>query len=129
LDRALLVLGLRVRELGLHRLEPLVLELERLAFGLLAPGVESEQFAGELAQAGTGAALQVLPGLAPELGERGGPAVGADVARDLADLLVRDIEAVLAPQSQQQVVAWGGGRLPWLKYLGGGGATVPRADA
>src|SRR5262249_58219960 len=80
LDRALLVLGLAERKLGLEPLEPLVLELERLALGLLPPRVEGKQFPGQLAKAGAGAALQVLPGFATELGEGGCPAVGADVA-------------------------------------------------
>ena len=32
-------------------------------------------------------------------------AVGADVARDLPDLLVRDVEAVVAPEGEEEVVA------------------------
>src|SRR5205085_4723361 len=100
LDRALLVLGLAVRELGLEPLEPLVSQVEGLALGLLAARVEGEQLARQLAQAGASPALQVLPGLAPELGQRWGAGIRADVARDLADLLVRDIEAVLAAEGK-----------------------------
>ena len=51
LDRALLVLGLAVRELRLEPLEPLVLERVRDAGRLLALGVEAEQVARELAHA------------------------------------------------------------------------------
>src|SRR5205823_7223178 len=117
LDRALLVFGLAVRETGLESLEPLVFELERLALGLLAPRIEGEQLAGQLAEAGAGAALQVLPRLAPELRERGRTAVGADVARHLPDLLVRYVEAVLAAERQQQVVAGDSGDLLRLEGL------------
>src|SRR5207245_8684125 len=71
LDRPLLVLGLPVRELGLEPLEPLVPQIERLTFSLLALGVESKQLPGELPQAGARTTLQVLPGLAAQLGQRG----------------------------------------------------------
>jgi hypothetical protein len=50
-------------------------------------------------------ALQVLPGLAAELGERGAPGVRADVLRDLADLLVRDVEPVVAAEADEEIVA------------------------
>ena len=49
--------------------------------------------------------LEQLPRLAAELRERGRARVGADVARDLADLLVRDVEPVLAAEGEQEVVA------------------------
>src|SRR5207302_9709458 len=50
-------------------------------------------------------ALQVLPGLAAELRQCRRPGIRADVPRDLADLLVWDVEAVLTPEGEQQVVA------------------------
>src|ERR687888_983705 len=53
--------------------------------------------------AGTG--LQVVPGLAAQLGQRRLLRVGADVAADLADLFVRDVDTVVAAEREQQVVA------------------------
>src|SRR5919197_794636 len=53
--------------------------------------------------AGTG--LQVVPGLAAQLGQRRLLRVGADVAADLADLFMRDVDAVVAAEREQQVVA------------------------
>ena len=100
LDRRALVLGLAVRELGLEPLEPVVREVVGDARRLLAPRVEREQLAGELADALAGAGLEPLPGLAAELRERGRLRVGADVARDLADLLVRDVEPVVAAEAR-----------------------------
>src|SRR6266576_657929 len=117
LDRALLVLGLPVRELGLESLQPLVPQVEGLTLGLLAAGVERKQLACELPQAGAGAALQVLPGLAAKLGERGRARIRPDVPGYLADLLVRDVEAVLAPEGEQQVVAGDAGDLLRLEGL------------
>ena len=105
LDRGALVVGLAVRELGLEPLEPLVLELVGDARRLLAARVEREQLARQLAQARARAALQVLPRLAAELRERRRTRVGADVLRDLADLLVRDVEPVVAAEAEEEVVA------------------------
>src|SRR5262249_1357576 len=51
--------------------------------------------------------LEVLPRLATELRQRGNGAVGADVARDLAELLVRDIEAVGPAETEKEGVARG----------------------
>src|SRR5581483_9269938 len=51
------------------------------------------------------------PGLAAEPRQGGRFRVGADVARDLADLLVRDVEAVLAAEREEQVVAGDAGDL------------------
>src|SRR5439155_2834540 len=117
LDRPLLALGPAVRELRLAALGPRAAEVRRLPLRLLAAGVEREQLARELAQARAGATLQVLPGLAAELGECGRAAVRADIAGDLADLLVRDVEAVLAPECEQQVVAGDAGYLLRLEGL------------
>ena len=80
LDRPGLVVGLAVRERRLEPLEPLVREIEARALGTLALRVEREQLAGELAHRLARAALEVLPRLAAELGERGRLRVGADVA-------------------------------------------------
>src|SRR5581483_9480443 len=71
----------------------------------LALRVEVEELAGELAQVLPRARLEVVPRLPSQPGERGRAGVGADVARDLADLLVRDVDAVLAAEAEQQVVA------------------------
>src|SRR4029077_3842057 len=49
--------------------------------------------------------LEVVPGLAAELRERRPLRVRADVARDLADLLVRDEDAILAAEAEQEVIA------------------------
>jgi hypothetical protein len=57
-----------------------------------------QQLTGELADRGTRASLEVLPRLTAELGERGRAAVGPDVAGDLAELLVRDVEPVFAAE-------------------------------
>ena len=105
LDRSRLVLGLAVRELGLEPFEPLVLEVVRDARRLLALRVEGDQLGGELPHGLAGAGPQVLPGLAAELRQRRRACVGADVLRDLAELLVRDIEAVVAPEREEEVVA------------------------
>jgi hypothetical protein len=105
LDRGALVLRLAVRELRLEPLEPLVLELVRDPGRLLPPRVEREQLACQLAQARPRAALQVLPRLATELAQRRGGAVGADVLRDLADLLMRHVQAVVAAEADEEVVA------------------------
>ena len=98
LDRARLVLGLAVRELGLEPLEPLVVDVVGDARPRLPLRVELQQLAGQLAQVLARARLEVVPGLAAELRERRRLRVGADVARDLADLLVRDVEAVVAAE-------------------------------
>ena len=111
LDRALLVLGLPVRELGLEPLEPVAGEVVGDAGRGLAPRVERDQLAGELLDGLARTALEQLPGLAAELRERGRLRVGADVARDLADLLVRDVEPVLAAEGEEEVVARDAGDL------------------
>src|SRR5206468_1827761 len=49
--------------------------------------------------------FEVLPSLAAELGECRPAAVGADVLRDLADLLVRDVEPIVAAEAEEEVVA------------------------
>jgi hypothetical protein len=105
LDRLPLVVGLAVGERGFEPLEPVLVEIEREARRLLAACVEREKLAGELADGLPRAALEVRPRLAAELRERGRVRVGADVAADLRQLLVRDVEAVLAAERQVEVVA------------------------
>ena len=46
-----------------------------------------------------------MPGLAAELGKRGRLPVYADVPRHLSNLLVRDVEAVVSAEAEEQVVA------------------------
>src|SRR5262249_43232098 len=105
LDRPLLVLGLPVGEVGLEALEPLVREVEGEPGRLLALRVERDQLAGELAHRLAGARLGELPRLPAELRQRRPLRVCADVAADLAELLVRDVEAVLAAEGDEEVVA------------------------
>src|SRR5207244_1611343 len=96
---------LAVRELRLQLVEPLVAEVERDPRGLLPLCIQGEQLAGELAYGLTRARLEVLPRLTAELRKRGRACVGTDVARDLADLLVRHVQAVIAAEGEEQVVA------------------------
>ena len=105
LDRALLIGRLAVRERRFEPLQPLVPEVVRIARRLLPLRVEREQLARELADRRARARLEVLPRLAAELRERGRRCVGADVSRHLADLLVRDVQAVVTAKREQQVVA------------------------
>ena len=71
----------------------------------LAGGVELQQLAGHLDHRRARPRLDRLPVRAAELVERGRGAGGADVAADLADLVVRDEDAVVALELEQQVVA------------------------
>src|SRR5207302_910069 len=86
LDRRLLILGLAVREARLEALEPVAGQVVGDTGRRLPLGVERDQLAGEFARRLARARLDQLPGLAAELRERRRPGVGADVARDLADL-------------------------------------------
>ena len=105
LDRARLVLGLRVREGRLEAGHPALVAYVRVARVGLALGVQREQLARQLVDGHAGARLQRLPGLAAELRERGRARVRADVARDLAELVVRDEQLVLAAEGELDVVA------------------------
>jgi hypothetical protein len=67
--------------------------------------VEGKQLAGELSRPFARPGLQVLPGLAAELRQRRRPRSRPDVAGDLPDLLVRHVEAVLAPEGEVEVIA------------------------
>ena len=100
-----------MRELRLETLEPLAVDVVRDPRPRLALRVELQQLAGHLAQVLAGARLEVVPGFPAELRERGRARVGPDVARDLADLLVRHEHAVVAPEAEQQIVARDSGDL------------------
>ena len=105
LDRALLILGLPVRELGFEALQPVRAEVEGVPQGLLTAGVEREELARELTDGMFGPGLEKRPRLAAELRERRGLRFGSDVARHLADLLVRHVEPVVAAKAEEEVVA------------------------
>ncbi len=111
LDRPRLVVGLPVGEGGFELLEPVAVEVEGDAARALPLRVEGEQLAGELAHRGARAGLEVLPRLATELRERRRAGVGADVPRELAELLVRHVEAVVAAEREEEVVARDAGDL------------------
>ena len=111
LDRRLLVGRLSIRELGLEPLEVLVAKVVRDTGRLLPLRIESKELAGQLAYGLARATLEVLPGLAPQLREGGHRAVGADVARDLAELLVRDVEPVVTTEPEKEVIAGDAGHL------------------
>src|SRR4051812_32997648 len=105
LDRSLLVGRLAIREARLELRQPLAREVVRDPLPGLALGVQLDQVARELADGLARARLERLPRLAAELRERRCRRVGADVARDLAELLVRDVEAVLSTEREQEIVA------------------------
>src|SRR5205085_818897 len=105
LDRVLLIRRLAVRELLLEAFEPVVSQVEADARRSLPLCVQREQLACQLADALARARLQVIPGLAAELRERGRRSVGADVTRHLPELLVRDVQPVVAAEREQEVVA------------------------
>src|SRR5207248_1517737 len=105
LDRLLLIVRLPVRKRRFEALEPVPADVEREAGCLLPPRVERQEHSRELADGGARPALEVLPGLASELRERGSLRVRTDVARDLRQLLVRDVEAVFSPEGEEEVVA------------------------
>ena len=104
-DRRLLVGRLAVRERRLEARDPLVLEVERDPGARLTLRVQRDQLAGQLLHRLACARLEQLPRLAAELRQRGRLRVGADVARHLAELLVRDVQAVVAAEREQEVVA------------------------
>ena len=104
-DRAALILGLGVGERPLEPLEPALLVLVRRPRAGLAHGVQAQQLARELVHGRPCARAQRVPGLAAELRERGRAAVGADVARELGQLVVRDEQPVLALELEVDVVA------------------------
>ena len=105
LDRLALVGRLAVREGGLEVAQPVGVGREREAAPAAALGVEVEQLAGELLGGAAGARLHRLPARAAELGERRVLAAGADVARDLRELVDRHEDAVGALELEVEVVA------------------------
>ncbi len=105
LDRRALILGLAIRKLGFELLDPLVLDVVRDARLRLPLCVELQQVARELSKVLARPRLQVVPRLASELRQRRCARVGADVAADLPDLLVGDVDAVVAAEGEQEIVA------------------------
>src|SRR5581483_5971873 len=111
LDRHALVRSLLVGELGLEALEPVAGQVERHPVRRLTPRVQRDQVARELLDRLARPALEQLPRLAAQLGQRRRLRVGADVARHLPDLLVRDVEPILAAEREEEVVAGDAGDL------------------
>jgi hypothetical protein len=105
LDRSLLVRRLPEGKLRFQPLEIFVAQVVRDAGRLLPLRIKREQLAGELADRFPRACLEIVPGLATELRERGRGVVGADVAGHLAELLVRNIEPVVAAEAEEEIVA------------------------
>ena len=85
--------------------QPVGVGRERVAAAAAALGVEVEQLAGELLGRAAGARLHRLPARAAELGERRVVAAGADVARDLRELVDRHEDLVRALELEVEVVA------------------------
>ena len=104
LDRRLLIRRLAVREARLELRQPLAREVVRHPYLGLPLRIELDQVAGEVADRLACARLERLPRLAAELRQRGSRGVGADVARDFAELLVGDVEPVLAAEREQEIV-------------------------
>ena len=104
-DGVALVRGLAVGEGLLELRQPFGLHVEGVAGAALALGVELEQLARHLLGRLAGARLHALPGRAAELAQRRGRAAGADVARDLGQLVDRHEHAVGALELELQVVA------------------------
>ena len=105
LDGHALVGSLLEREARLELLDELVVDLVGNSLRPLALRVEGEQLAGQLVRTRARAGLDRLPRLPAQLRERRRMAVCAHVAGDLGDLLVRDVEAVVAAERQEEVVA------------------------
>ena len=95
----------RWAKLPLELAGQLVVGREGEADGGRARLVERDQLAGHLAHGGPGARLHPVPRLAAELRERRRRAVGADVAGDAVELVVRDVEAVAVGEGEREVVA------------------------
>ena len=105
LDRLALVGRLAVGERGLEVAQPVRVGREREAAAPAALGVEVEQLAGELLGGAAGARLDRVPARPAELGERRMLAAGADVARDLRELVDRHEDPVRALELEVEVVA------------------------
>ena len=105
LDRVALVgrLAIRERLLQLAQLDRVV--GERVPAAALALGVQVEQLARQLLRGAPGARLHRVPAVAAELAQRRVRAVGADVARDLRQLVDRQEDLVRALVLEVQVVA------------------------
>ena len=94
-----LVVGLLVGETLLEAARELAVGSEGVTRHRLTGGVEVEQLAGHLGDRLAGSRLDGRPGGAAEAVERRRRAARADVARDLADLVVRHEELVLLLES------------------------------
>ena len=105
LDRLELVGRLPVREGTLQLQLPFAVRRELVAAAGAALRIEVEQLAGELAGGATGTGLDALPPLGAERRELRRLAAGADVPRDLRELIGRREDAVGAPVLELQVVA------------------------
>ena len=112
LDRARLILGLAVGELRLEPLEPLVLE-RRTRRPAPAGAARRGRSARRRARArdSRARAFRFCQALPPSFESAGALGVGADVLRDLAELLVRDVEPVVAAEGEEEVVARDAGDL------------------
>src|SRR5207237_6874488 len=96
---------LPVREARLEPFEPVARQVVRNPGRGLPLRIERDQLARQLPRRLARPGLDQLPRLAAEARERGRAGVRADVARDLPDLLVRHVEAVVAAEGEEQVVA------------------------
>src|SRR5581483_6662694 len=105
LDRLALVGRLGVGEALLELPLPFAVLGERMPLAALALDVEREQLAGELLGGVAGARLQRLPARAAEARQRRLLAAGAEVTRDLGELVRRRVDAVVAVVLEVEVVA------------------------
>ena len=105
LDRPSLVGRLFEREARLELLHEVAVYLVGDTRCTLSLRVERDQLTGELVCARTGPTLEQLPRLATELRECRRMAVRTHVPRDLADLFVGDVEAIVAPEGEKEIVA------------------------
>ncbi len=124
LDRLALVGGLGVGELRLELDQPVAVGRVGVAAAALALGVQVQQLAGHLLGGAAGARLERVPARAAELGQRRVVAAGADVARDLRQLVGGDEDAVLAGVLEQQVVAGDAGHRARVEPGEAGDAVV-----
>ena len=104
LNRPRLIVRLGVRKALLNALEQLARLGVRHARHGLPLRIEDEQLAGHLPHRRPCPRLQLQPRLATELRQLRLATVGANVARQLANLLVRQIQAVLTTKRKIEVV-------------------------
>ena len=104
-NRASLVVRLAVREALLDALQELARFAVRDAWHGLALRVQDQQLAGHLTHSRARTRLELQPRFATKLGERWLAPIGTDVTRQLADLLVGQVEPVFAAEGKIEVVA------------------------